>query len=122
MYGIVIVSHSKEIAAGIKALLHEVAKDVPVTTAGGLEDGSIGTSFDKVLEAVEHNTADHLLTFFDLGSARMNLDMVAETVEKKVILFNVPVVEGAYTAAALLQAKVPFEEIKAQLDEMIIEK
>ncbi len=42
--GVVLVSHTKEIPEGLKRLIGEVAKDVPITTAGGLEDGGIGTS------------------------------------------------------------------------------
>lgn len=120
--GIVIVSHSADIAAGILKLIREVAKDVAITTAGGLEDGSIGTSFDRVMAAVEENEGDKLLTFFDLGSARMNLDMVSEMTDKEMTIFNVPVVEGSYTAAALLQAGAGLDEILAQLGKMEIEK
>lgn len=121
-YGIVIVSHSKYIAQGVYDLIQEVAKDVPVTLAGGLEDGGIGTSFDRVMEAVEENSADHLLTFFDLGSARMNLDMVSEMTEKEMTIFTVAMIEGTYTAAALLQAGASFEAVKEQIDKLVIEK
>ncbi|MDR0298294.1 MAG: PTS-dependent dihydroxyacetone kinase phosphotransferase subunit DhaM [Streptococcaceae bacterium] len=121
-YGIVIASHSKEIASGIYQLLQEVARDVSITIAGGLDDGSIGTSFEAIMTAVEANTADKLLTFFDLGSARMNLEMVAEMTTKEMTLFSVPVVEGSYTAAALLQAGASFEAIEEQLNQMTMEK
>lgn len=121
-YGIVIVSHSAEIASGIYKLLQEVAPDVPITLAGGLENGDIGTSFDRVMTAVEENSAEQLLTFFDLGSARMNLDMVSELSEKEMTIFSVPIVEGSYTAAALLQVSAPFETIKEQLDQLNIDK
>lgn len=56
------------------------------------------------MNAIEENEADNLLTFFDLGSARMNLDLVSEMTDKELTIFNVPLIEGAYTASALLEA------------------
>ena len=52
-YGIVIVSHSPEIASGLKKLIREVAKNISLTAIGGLENGEIGTSFDRVMNAIE---------------------------------------------------------------------
>ncbi len=44
--GILLVSHVKEVAEGLTRLLDQVAGDVTIKTAGGTEDGGIGTSFD----------------------------------------------------------------------------
>lgn len=120
--GIVIVSHSKHLAQGIVDLIHEVARDVPVTYIGGTEDGGIGSSFDGVEAIVEANPATELLAFYDLGSARMNLDLVSDFTEKSILVQHVPVVEGAYTAAALLQAGADKTSILTQLNELTITK
>ena len=40
--GIVIVSHSADIAKGLVSLIREVAPDIPLTATGGLEDGGFG--------------------------------------------------------------------------------
>ncbi|RCW17834.1 PTS mannose family transporter subunit IIA [Streptococcus gallolyticus] len=120
--GIVIVSHSKHIAQGVVDLLSEVACDVAITSVGGTEKGEVGTSFERVQEAVEANQAHVLLAFYDLGSAKMNLEMARDFSEKDIIIHNVPIVEGAYTAAALLQAGVGLEEISKQLQELEISK
>lgn len=45
--GITIVSHVYEVANGLPRLLTQVAKDVPITTAGGTEDNDVGTSMEK---------------------------------------------------------------------------
>lgn len=121
-YGVVIVSHSKHIAQGISDLLNEVAKGVSITFVGGDEEGGIGSSFDTALEAIESNDKDKLLAFFDLGSAKMNLEMAIEMTDKEVEVFQVAVVEGAYTAAALLQAGADIAVIKEQLQELNINK
>lgn len=121
-YGIVIMSHSTDIAQGVHNLIDEVAKDVAITHAGGNDEGGIGTSFDAALEMIESNPKDKLLAFFDLGSAKMNLEMAIEMTDKEVTVYSVPVVEGSYTAAALLQAEASIEMVEAQLKELQINK
>lgn len=120
--GMIIVSHSKQLAQGVVDLLSEVAKDVPLTYVGGTPEGEIGTSFDQVQEIVEHHPCEELFAFFDLGSARMNLEMVADFSDKEIHIQQVPIVEGAYTAAALLQAGADKETILQQLSELHIRK
>lgn len=113
--GVVIVSHVKEIGAGIERLIREVAKDVPITVAAGLEQGEVGTSFEEIMVAFESNSAETLLAFYDLGSAKMNLEMAMDMTEKEVMLFDTALIESAYTAAALLQVETSLETIKEQL-------
>ena len=113
--GMTLVSHVSEIAEGLPKLLIQVAKDVPITTAGGTNDGDIGTSMEKIMKAFDDNKADEILAFYDLGSAKMNLEMAMEMTDKKVHLYDVALVEGAYTAASLLQAGVGLEEVETQL-------
>ncbi|MET3557200.1 dihydroxyacetone kinase phosphotransfer subunit [Streptococcus rupicaprae] len=120
--GIILVSHSKQLAQGIADLIAEVAKDIDLTYVGGTPEGKIGTSFDQVQEIVDSNPCHTLLAFFDLGSARMNLEMVADFSDKDIRIQQVPVVEGAYIASALLQAGADLDTILAQLNELTINK
>lgn len=120
--GILLVSHSNKLANGLAELISQVTSDIPFTYVGGTPEGEIGTSFETVLEAVEQNLAQRLLAFYDLGSARMNLELAAEMTTKEVLIQSVPVVEGTYTAAALLQAGASEEEILAQLADLNIRK
>ena len=120
--GLVLVSHSEQIAQGLYQLIREVAQDIDISYVGGTEDGGIGTSFDRIQTAIEENPAQLLLTFYDLGSARMNLEMVSEFSEKEVHILNTPLIEGAYSAAALLQAGVPLDQVLSQLEELVITK
>ena len=113
--GITLVSHSPKIVAGLSDLLSQVAKDVSITIAGGTEQNDIGTSMDKIMTAFEENKADEILAFYDLGSAKMNLEMAQEFASKKVHLYDVAFIEGSYTAATLLQAGVDLSTIEAQL-------
>ncbi|MFK4567544.1 dihydroxyacetone kinase phosphoryl donor subunit DhaM [Enterococcus sp. UD-01] len=118
--GIVIVSHVKEIGEGLTRLIREVAQDVPITVAAGLEQGEVGTSFEKIMAAFDENSAQTLLAFYDLGSAKMNLEMAIDATEKNVLLFDTALIESAYTAAALLQVDTSLEAIKEQLTPMKI--
>lgn len=120
--GIVIVSHSADIAKGLVSLIREVAPNIPLTATGGLEDGGLGSSFDHVQVAVDSQPAKRLLAFYDLGSARMNLEMVEEFSEKDILIQHVPLIEGAYTASALLQAGASEVEILSQVNELTIQK
>lgn len=120
--GIIIVSHVYEIAKGINRLIQEVAGDVDIEVIGGLSETEIGTSFDSILEAINKHPSENLLAFYDLGSAKMNLDMAKELSDKTITIYDVPIVEGAYTAAALLQAGVTQDMVEQQLNELHIDK
>lgn len=113
--GVVVVSHVPEIAAGIQRLLGQVAQDVSITIAGGTDDNQVGTSLTKITQAFDANHADELLAFYDLGSAKMNLEMAIEMSDKTVHLYDTALIESAYTAASLLQAAVPLADVEAQL-------
>ena len=101
MVGIVIVSHSEKIAEGVVELARQMAADVPMAAAGGLEDGSIGTDFQKIYSAVETvQSDDGVAVLFDLGSAFMTTEMVLESFEGVTIkMADAPLVEGAIAAA-----------------------
>lgn len=120
--GITLVSHVSDIAEGLPRLLKQVAKDVPITTAGGTNDGDIGTSMEKIMTAFSENDADEILAFYDLGSAKMNLEMAMEMSDKKVHLYNAAFIEGAYTAASLIQAGVSLDDIEKQLKPLIVKE
>ena len=120
--GIIIVSHVYEIAKGINRLLQEVASDVNIEVVGGISEVEIGTSFDNILQLIEQHPSDNLLAFYDLGSAKMNLEMARELSEKSITIYDVSIVEGSYTAAALLQANVANNVIEQQLKELHINK
>ncbi|VDG21261.1 dihydroxyacetone kinase phosphoryl donor subunit DhaM [Lactiplantibacillus mudanjiangensis] len=113
--GIVVVSHVPEIAAGVTTLIKQVAADVSITFAGGTDDQEVGTSMAKISAAFDANDADELLAFYDLGSAKMNLEMAIEMSDKTVHLYDTALVESAYTAASLVQAGVDLAAVEAQL-------
>lgn len=119
-YGILIVSHSSDIAKGVKALISQAAPDLSITVAGGTDDGEIGSSLEKIQQAVDDNTGDEILAFYDLGSSKMNLEMLLEMTDRIIHKYDVALVEGAYTAATLAQVEAPLATIEDNLKKLII--
>lgn len=117
--GLVIVSHSARLADGIVELAEQMAHGgARIIAAGGAADGSLGTSLDKVQQAVQSaDTGDGVLVLMDLGSAAMIAEMCLEQLpasqRARVILSNAPVVEGAVLAAVEASIGSPLDVVAA---------
>ncbi|SFJ15543.1 dihydroxyacetone kinase phosphoryl donor subunit DhaM [Thermoflavimicrobium dichotomicum] len=99
--GIVLVSHSLELVTGLKKLLVQIQPSVPIAVAGGDEEDGLGTSAQKIKEAIESVYSDKgVVVLFDLGSSLMQTEIALEWMEnsENVKIANAPLVEGAYTA------------------------
>ncbi|HEY0496852.1 MAG TPA: dihydroxyacetone kinase phosphoryl donor subunit DhaM [Kutzneria sp.] len=104
--GLVIVSHSVKLAEGVAELAGQMAPDVVIRAAGGMEDGSIGTDFDRVCTALERaDSGDGAVLLYDLGSARMIADLAVESHGNPslAVVVDAPLVEGAVAAAVAAQ-------------------
>lgn len=119
--GMLVVSHVNEIATGLSTLLDQVAQHVTIKAVGG-NDGEVGTDYARIREAMDSFEEDKVWAFYDLGSAKMNLEMAMESSDKEVRLFDTAFIESAYTAASLIQADVGEDAIVAQLDELKIKE
>jgi len=97
MVGFVVVSHSHNLAESVVELTRMMADGVPIAGAGGLENGSFGTSFDKISRAIEKvYSEDGVIILVDMGSAVMTAEMVIESMEdRKIKIADCPLVEGA---------------------------
>ena len=115
--GIVIVSHSAHLADSVIEMAAVMAEQAPMAAAGGLEDGSFGTSFDKITAAIDAVYSDDgVLVLMDLGSAVMTTEMVLEMMpERKVEMVDCPLVEGAIVAAIGAAGGEDFETLKKNL-------
>jgi phosphoenolpyruvate---glycerone phosphotransferase subunit DhaM len=103
--GLVIVSHSARLAEGVAELAGQMAQDkVAIAVAGGTSDGTLGTSVEKILGALQEvDGPDGILVLLDLGSAVMATEMAVESFapdsRHRVIISPAPLVEGAVVAA-----------------------
>ena len=120
--GIVLVSHSDALAHGLRALLLQIAGDrVPVAAAGGTDDGRLGTSFERIAEAIK--TVDGgagVAVFTDLGSAvltaRTVLADLAAT-RSDIVLVDAPFVEGAVAAGVIAATGADLATVCAAAEE-----
>ena len=119
MVGIVIVSHSQKLAEGVVEIARMMAHDAPLAAAGGLDDGNLGTSYDKIQNAVESvYSADGVIVLMDMGSAVMTTEMVLEDLERdNVVMLDCPLVEGAVLAAVESSGGKTLAEISQRIDE-----
>lgn len=114
--GLVVVSHSKRLADGLALLASQMAGDVLIVPAGGLDadpedkdspdGGGIGTSYDAI-EAAVNKVVDAGLScaiFTDLGSATMTVEMVVDMLDGEPVRFiDAPLVEATVAGAVAAQ-------------------
>ena len=119
MVGLVLVSHSATLAAGLVELIAQLAPDVTVTTAAGTEDGRIGTSADLVTAAVTAaQSGDGVVIVPDLGSAVLSVRVALEDdPSDTVVLVDAPFVEGAVSAAVTAGTGADLAEVGAAAEE-----
>jgi PTS hybrid protein len=104
MVGIVVVSHSADLARGVAELARQMAgPDVPIEVAGGGPDGSLGTDDGLVRDAIRRaNQGDGVIILGDLGSAILTIRHVLERQSNgHVRLVDAPIVEGTVAAAVV---------------------
>jgi dihydroxyacetone kinase DhaKLM complex PTS-EIIA-like component DhaM len=120
LVGIVLVSHSAEVAASVAELAKGLAGGaaaVPVAPAGGREDGGLGTSAELVAAAaatVDRGAGVAVLT--DLGSAVLTVKaLLAEGDElpEGTRLVDAPFVEGAVAAVVTAATGADLDAVEA---------
>jgi phosphoenolpyruvate---glycerone phosphotransferase subunit DhaM len=107
--GIVLISHSAQLAEGTAELAGQVGGGtVTIATAGGTDDGRIGTSIDKLQRAVRLADAGAgVLILPDLGSSVLTVRALLaepEDLPAQVAVADAPFVEGAVAAAVAAAA------------------
>ena len=110
MVGIVIVSHSEKLAAGVQELAQQMVQGaVRSAIAAGIDDpeNPFGTDAIQIYQAIESVYSDKgVVVLMDMGSAILSAEMALEFLQEdqrdKVRLCEAPLVEG--TIAAVVQA------------------
>jgi multiphosphoryl transfer protein len=119
--GLVIVSHSATLAAGVAELARGMGGEVPIELAGGIEspEPALGTDAVRVAEAIERaDQGDGVLVLMDLGSAvlsaEMALDLLPVERRARVLLTEAPLAEGTVAAAVTAKLGASVEEVAAE--------
>lgn len=107
--GIVLVSHSAPLAEGAAELAGQVSgAGVTIGTAGGTDDGRIGTSIDKVERALRlADSGAGVVIVPDLGSSVLTVRALladAGDLPAQAVMADAPFVEGAVAAAVTAAA------------------
>ncbi|MBW5485413.1 PTS fructose transporter subunit IIA [Streptomyces bambusae] len=117
--GVVLVSHSAQVAESVAALARGLAGSgpaAPVAAAGGTADGGMGTSAELILSAaraVDRGAGVALLA--DLGSAVLTVKALLADDELPAgsRLLDAPFVEGAVAAVVAASAGAALDAVEA---------
>jgi PTS hybrid protein len=117
MVGVVLVSHSAGLAAEAVALARGIAgENAPLAAAGGRDDGGLGVSMDRIEAAIrEADRGDGVVIIPDLGSSVLTAALLEEP--GRVVLADVPFVEGAIAAAVAAGGGAALPDVLAAAEE-----
>ena len=125
--GIVVVSHSAEVADATVRLVARLANlpaDGPrLVAAGGLADGSIGTDATRIADAlVAADAGAGVVVLADLGSAVLATrtaveELIEPDLAERVRISRGPIVEGTFVAAVQASAGDALDDVAAAADE-----
>ena len=122
--GIVIVSHSKDVARGAAEMVRQmVGPEVPLAHCGGDPGGGLGTSVESIMAAIEEAWSDKgVAVLVDLGGAETNSEMAIELLptgkRDRVVICNAPIVEGAVMAATESSAGSSLAAVRSTAEEL----
>jgi PTS hybrid protein len=117
--GLVLVSHSDELASGLARLVGQVAGErVAVHAAGGMPDGSLGTDGADVLEALRsaaNGGGAGAVVLMDLGSSVLAVRAALAELEphelERIAVADAPFVEGAIAAGVTASIGASLEDV-----------
>jgi len=122
--GIVIVSHSPDVARGAADMVRQmVGNEVPLAWCGGNPVGGLGTSVQTICDALEAAWSEKgVAVLVDMGGAETNSEIAIEMVMPgkigKAVVCNGPVVEGAVMAATEASGGSSLEEVRRAAEEL----
>ncbi len=123
--GIVIVSHSPNVAKGTADMVREMVGDeVRVAYCGGNAEGGLGTDVATIHNAIDSVFgAQGVAVLVDLGGAETNSEMAIEMMDEErqnaIVICNAPIVEGAVMAATEAAGGGSLDEVRATAEEFL---
>jgi PTS hybrid protein len=120
--GLVLVSHSANLATAAAELARELAGPATaVFAAGGTADGRFGTSIEKVTVAVSAaDSGDGVAVLMDVGSAVLTSKALLAELDDgdlTIRLVDAPLVEGAIAAAVTASTGQNLDAVVAAAEE-----
>jgi phosphoenolpyruvate---glycerone phosphotransferase subunit DhaM len=124
--GIVIVSHSPDVAKGAADMVRQMVGDgVPLAWCGGNPGGGLGTSVDAIEKALHAAWSERgVVVMVDMGGAETNSEMAIEQLPEKkrakVVVCNAPIVEGSVMAATESSGGSSLEKVRRVAEELYV--
>ncbi|OKK17491.1 PTS fructose transporter subunit IIA [Streptomyces sp. CB00455] len=115
--GVVLVSHSAQVAEAVAELARGLAAGgptAPVTAAGGTPGGGLGTSAELIVAAArEVDRGAGVALLVDLGSAVLTVKalLLEDELPPDSRLVDAPFVEGAVAAVVTASTGAPLSEV-----------
>jgi phosphoenolpyruvate---glycerone phosphotransferase subunit DhaM len=122
--GIVIVSHSPDVARGAAQMVRQMVGDaVPLAWCGGAPGGGLGTNVEAILAAIDQAWSEAgVAILVDLGGAETNSEMAVEMLpherRARVVICDAPVVEGAVMAGTEASAGSTLDQVRRTAEEL----
>jgi len=122
--GIVIVSHSPDVAKGAADMVRQmVGMNVPLAWCGGNPGGGLGTSVEAIVRSLDLAWSDAgVVIMVDMGGAETNSEMAIEMVPEKrrpkIVVCNGPIVEGAVMAATESSSGATLDRVRRAAEEL----
>jgi dihydroxyacetone kinase phosphotransfer subunit len=122
--GIVIVSHSPEVARGTADMVRQmVGAEVPLAWCGGAPGGGLGSSVEAIMAAIGRAWSEGgVAVLVDLGGAETNSEMAIELLPEeqrdRVVVCNAPIVEGAVIAATEASGGATLDQVRRTAEEL----
>jgi len=122
--GIVIVSHSADVARGTADMVRQmVGEEVPLAWCGGDPAGGLGTNVEAIMAAIDTAWSEKgVAILVDLGGAETNSEMAVELQpperQRKIVVCNAPIVEGAVMAATEASGGASLEDVQRTAEEL----
>jgi PTS hybrid protein len=122
--GIVIVSHSADVARGTAEMVRQmVGDDVRLAFCGGNPGGGLGTSVEAIMAAIDTAWSESgVAILVDLGGAETNSEMAIEMQpperQDRIVVCNAPIVEGAVMAATEASGGAALADVKRTAEEL----
>jgi PTS hybrid protein len=122
MLALLILSHSQDVARGVKEICLQMApEDVVIEAIGGTKEGGLGIDAMKVLTTMEEllNKSDGVIVVGDIGStilaAKNALNLCSAP--SRVRLADSPLVEGSIVAAVEAHLGSQLDEVLKKAEE-----
>ncbi len=123
MVSLVVVSHSYQVARGVREMaLQMLSGKISIAATGGTKERTLGTDVSAIQEAIRSVLGpEGVVVLVDMGGAVISVQMALEGIDPadrdKVVIADAPLVEGAIMAATQASLGANLLEVKKMAEE-----